>query len=636
MSTTTHLTNKLDEILMNKSAIKSAIIDMGGTFSGTEELSDYPAAIRSIPTTVVGDTDWILKVKAGIITNASNYSLEDLPSYNLSGYYLFYGCTDLEKAPAISSACSSIGEFSLYSAFDTCFTLNTPPDFSNITYIDQHGLGRALSGCNSIEYIDFSSLARVEDFGCYYAFSGCSFTNVDFPSLTYVGNNAFIHAFEWCIYLVSADFSSLTYAGNEAFNQAFINCQDLVSVDFSSLTSLGSRAFNGAFDTCQSLVNFTVNPIALRYSDASTNPVGSAIYVENIYLSDNVTDDIYVNWLDNMNDQSYLRILEHLGNIYETKTCAFPEHSIEDISGGDYYTAYNAAVEKGWNITGLTIIMPDYITVTSGYELNLKSSNTITFDSLYSWTADTDNPLVTLSGYSGNAGEGITITVSIPNDWYGDVNVNLHASDGQYTDTKSVDAYYTEYTEVEYLQPPLSGYCEFGLDTFSYNDKMEMDVYWPSTFTESILGNHSGTYVYVCRMIYGYLGSYMLYDYPRDMGSTRLKVPINVLKGRTLTTLGFDAAGHPTITVNNTDVYTMNSTITGTYTGYPFKIFGIDYNQLVDTEVKYYGIRWERNGVLIHDYKPVLDPNNVACFYDNVTREFVYPTSGSCRPGPAI
>lgn len=55
------------------------------------------------------------------------------------------------------------------------------------------------------------------------------------------------------------------------------------------------------------------------------------------------------------------------------------------------------------------------------------------------------------------------------------------------------------------------------------------------------------------------------------------------------------------------------------------------WSTLDNTEL--YSFQIFENNVLIHDYVPALDSNNVACLYDNVNSDYVYVNNGSVQKG---
>lgn len=175
----------------------TAVSTKGGTLPATQNLSNLPTAINSIPT----------QEDIGVPRVVDN-GVYKMPTQDFT-FTLPDGATDL-------------GNFALNNAFRSCPALKSI-DFNDLTTV---------SGNNALQY----------------AFLGCSgLTSIDLSGLTTIsGNDAFSNAFYSCTNLTSADLSGLTTATSQnAVNRIFYACTKLESVSFSNLVVIGNQNATG-------------------------------------------------------------------------------------------------------------------------------------------------------------------------------------------------------------------------------------------------------------------------------------------------------------------------------------------------------------------------------------------------------
>ena len=250
----------------------TAISGKGGTLPVTQNLSNMPTAISSIPSGGVGITrevsaQGVYQMPASNFTFSLQSNATDVGNKALS--YAFYGSTyltgiDLSSITRITgsnalnnafSDCTGItyvdlsnittisGNNALYNAFYGCSNLTTVNLSGLTTVTGDSALYNTFSNCGNISNIDLSSLTTVSGYDAfYYAFSGNKATSIDLSSLTTVsGERAMIYAFQNSDYIQSVDLSSLTLAtGTNCFNLTFYGCDNIVSVDLSNLEQIGS------------------------------------------------------------------------------------------------------------------------------------------------------------------------------------------------------------------------------------------------------------------------------------------------------------------------------------------------------------------------------------------------------------
>ena len=237
----------------------TAVEGKGGTLPSTQNLSNLPTAISSIPSG--GGT--------GITREVSAQGVYQAPTTSFTF--------------SLPSDATDVGERAMYYAFNGC-TGVTSVDLSSLTTVSgSYAMGNAFNGCTGVTSVDLSSLTTVATSGMYFAFNGCTgVTSVDLSSLTTVnGSNAMGNAFNGCTGVTSVDLSSLTTVnGSSAMGSAFNGCTGVTSVDLSNLTTVGANSsaanyghFSQCFMRCNNLTSITFPKLEKIYCTGSS--VGS-------------------------------------------------------------------------------------------------------------------------------------------------------------------------------------------------------------------------------------------------------------------------------------------------------------------------------------------------------------------------
>lgn len=192
------------------------------------------------------------------------------------------------------------------------------------------------------------------NYGCWILFKGSSITQI--PSLgdASVGYKSLYSCFENCtgLHSISADIDKVYDNGME---RAFYNCVNLTSV---SLPNLRSIQYNGALDTftgCSSLTTVNIHPLAAS-TTGNNNIIISMVNlpVQHLTLSANVTQDLYIDNLENLDFDSVLNVLNHLDLSVSGHSVNFFV-DVQDDAQHTIQNAYDAAVNAGWTINGLNI-----------------------------------------------------------------------------------------------------------------------------------------------------------------------------------------------------------------------------------------------------------------------------------------
>lgn len=260
--------------------------------------------IFKVTGTFEGGGDWLADALAENITDLSGY---ELPGLKGEGRYSYlFRNTPIVKTPNINGALDGLNV--AYHMFADCSAL-TEADLSNLTSLKGYNLS--------------------------------------------AGESMFAN----CTNLVSVDLSGLVEVkGQDACYSMFANCTSLKSVNLGSLSVIGSYSADGPFrymfNICTNLTDITIHPNAIGRNTLSWNLLTSAIYIENLYLTDNATDIVWLTWQPNLTAASVLNVLTHLDLSVAGKHVNFYSGglAVDDDANGSIQTAYDAAVAAGWAI----------------------------------------------------------------------------------------------------------------------------------------------------------------------------------------------------------------------------------------------------------------------------------------------
>lgn len=346
--------------------------------------------------------DWIIAARKGEITDLSMYRLQ-APSRDSQYCGLLWGASDIIKMPTFENGtvlrhddscrvlfrdCSSLlfadlstvlriegGENICYSMFGDCTSM-IYADMSNIeSFSGQGACQRMFSGCTSLKMVNLGKLQSIGTLNnyldgyniCEGMFDNCAFETLDLRSLKSItGDRACDNMYAFCGSLKTVNLSGLeSVSGYATCLNMFTDCTSLEFVDLGSLTYIGADdnhqyEFQFTFRNCPALKSVRIHPYGLKFNDTLTNnnnPLQSAVNIENIELTAQVTDDFYMTKQANLTADSVFEILSNLDLSVNNKSVNFYSGglTVTDFVDGRLQTAYDNATAAGWTINNLTI-----------------------------------------------------------------------------------------------------------------------------------------------------------------------------------------------------------------------------------------------------------------------------------------
>ncbi len=165
--------------------------------------------------------------------------------------YLFYGCTELVKAPSLLS--TTLAGNCYQAMFGYCTNLEVAPNLPALE-VSEKGYSNMFVGCTSLVYAPVISAEVMGSSSCMNMFDGCT-------SLKYVydltamqlTSNCYKYMFKGCTSLeVAPALPALTMA-SYAYNGMFYNCSSLRVAPAMPATVLNSNCYQAMFSNCKSL-----------------------------------------------------------------------------------------------------------------------------------------------------------------------------------------------------------------------------------------------------------------------------------------------------------------------------------------------------------------------------------------------
>lgn len=280
----------------------TAVNNKGGTLPITQDLTNLPNAITSIPSggsspvinslsitpttsqqtyTASGGVDGFSPVTVSAVTASIDNNIttgnikKDVTILGVTGTYEGGSNTGWQGIP-IYQIVNGVA----YKTSSTNTTL-TGNEFTGLVTIGNNIFYSAFEDYPLYGTIDLSSVQTVGNNGLNYCFRGTQISGaIDLSSLTSVGQTGLGSTFYNCPNITSADISSLTNTiYNNAFNSTFRSCTSLTSVNFGGLTSIsGDQAFGETFRGCTNLVTVNFNSLTTITGGTVNNALSNTFY----------------------------------------------------------------------------------------------------------------------------------------------------------------------------------------------------------------------------------------------------------------------------------------------------------------------------------------------------------------------
>lgn len=219
----------------------TAISNKGGTLPATQNLTNMPTAINSIPTGGGGGSKYGATINDFLGDVDANGVLQE----------------PTEEINLVFSGVKDLGNFALYGAFYT--TTSSPKNVKTVSFIDLE----TISGSNAM----------------YNAFYSCKkLTSALFQKLKVIsGSAAMGYAFDTCTGLTSIAMDELTtISSSSPVNRCFNNCTSLATASFRKLTILtGSSALQAFFRGCSAISDIYFNGLTTTSFGSYINQFGN-------------------------------------------------------------------------------------------------------------------------------------------------------------------------------------------------------------------------------------------------------------------------------------------------------------------------------------------------------------------------
>ncbi len=352
---------------------------------GAYSLFNYCNTLESLTATMArwGNTPGQkMYMMTRLCLGCGNLESVSFPNWTGSGNATGQFTSAFAQCPKLASV--NFPEMTLAVGFDGTFSgsgdysADASANFGKLERIGDYGMTNCFSN-SGFTSINMPLLETVYRKGLNSAFAGpdTSVSSMTFPSLTTCPNqngtasdstisSAFESAFANNPNITSVSFPELTTVGNQCFTETFYNATGLTTLSMPKLSTFDKGSFSDAFPFrysyqdntanflygCTSLVNLTIHPNCLVYGILAGAP-----NITNLTITDDITDDVRLDWQSSLTAASVLNVLSYLDLNTSGKTVTFYTGglTVHDDAQGSIQTAYDAAVAAGWTISNLTI-----------------------------------------------------------------------------------------------------------------------------------------------------------------------------------------------------------------------------------------------------------------------------------------
>lgn len=266
---------KLNEILVIKNDIKSAIRDKGVEIADNTPFADYPNCIRSIEGGGDDryDEGYSDGYEAGSANGGGNGGEVDSfyidffnnKTNNGTNYSELYRWNSSETIDISNLNDDNVNN--IESMFGGCGNLTTVIGIEDFNATNLENLGCAFEGCGSLESLDLSSwsLSDKRELRMNRMFSECrNLREVSLPSIS----------MEW-----EEEFCYIEAEG------MFNDCQSLQELDFSSWSNIILRNYRDMFSNCRNLVTLRIDNFNFEDYYSSDTMFGDCEKLQHLYLS---------------------------------------------------------------------------------------------------------------------------------------------------------------------------------------------------------------------------------------------------------------------------------------------------------------------------------------------------------------
>ena len=316
----------------------------------------------------------------------------DLSSWDTSNItnmnYMFNGCSSLTSLDLSKFDTSRVNM--MEDMFNGCKSL-TSLDVSNFDTSMVTSMSRMFAGCSSLKSLDLSGFNTSRVDGMAYMFQNCSslasldVSNFDTSMVTNI-----IGMFEGCSSLTSLDLSGFNTSSVNMMGGMFYGCSSLTSLDLSNFDTSMITNMHSMFYGCSSLTSLDVSNFntmnvnfmnlmfegcssltSLDLSNFDTSMVTEMKRMFN-YCSNLSNLTLGTNWASNSKitsfDLSYCPLTHESAVDVINKLATRDNSPVIKFSKavGLYQSEIDIATNKGWSVSGCSVLVEDPSTATVG------------------------------------------------------------------------------------------------------------------------------------------------------------------------------------------------------------------------------------------------------------------------------
>ena len=248
--------------------------------------------------------------------------------------------------------------------FDGCSSL-TSLDVSSFTTIIVDNMSGMFSGCNSLTSLYLSNFNTSNVTSMSYMFQGCaSLTSLDVSNFNTGNVTNMTSMFDICRSLTNLDVSNFNTDNVTNMGDMFSTCDSLTSLDLSNFNTSNVTNMGSMFSECSSLTSLNVS----NFNTSNVTYMSSMFFL--CSKLSNLT--LGTDWASNSSiksfDLSYCPLTHESAVDVINKLATRDNSPVITFSNqvSLYQSEIDVATNKGWSVSGCTVLVEDPATATVG------------------------------------------------------------------------------------------------------------------------------------------------------------------------------------------------------------------------------------------------------------------------------
>ena len=248
--------------------------------------------------------------------------------------------------------------------FSECSSL-TSLDLSNFNTIIVNSMSSMFDGCNSLTSLDLSNFNTSNVTYMSYMFDGCaSLTSLDLSNFNTSNVTNMTSMFDTCRSLTNLDLSNFNTSNVTNMGEMFAICDSLTSLNLSNWDTSKVSNMSYMFSECSSLTSLDLSSFNTTNATNMNSIFSLCPKLSNLILGNDWASNSSISSFDlsycPLTHESAVDVINKLATRSNSPVIKFSNQV------GLYQSEIDVATNKGWSVSGCTVLVEDPTTATVG------------------------------------------------------------------------------------------------------------------------------------------------------------------------------------------------------------------------------------------------------------------------------